>query len=137
MSEFTSDRAQHSRGRMEEKCQHHQAHSLGVSLVSLARVQLRSVLAFCFLVRKQSLTDQLSDTAVFYLLVEHEFSSTRRRPNASPVFFFLYGSRVLTSTSEHKESWEQLSGRAFNVTSSVGTRGSSSVHCNSNWEDKK
>lgn len=50
---------------------------------------------------------------LFYLMVEHEFSSTQRRS-----VYFSYQkswvrdeSGVLSSTSEHRESWEQSAGR--------------------------
>lgn len=70
---------------------------------------------------------QQSDTALFYHLVEHEISSRRgRRPNTWPVCSWV--------GEEHRETWSSQQD-VINVTSSVGTHGSSTVHSYSTWEE--
>lgn len=87
-------------------------------------------------VRKQSLT--VNSQTLPFPTIWWNISSRRSRPNwlGQFVLWRVLGWGVLTSTAEHRETWSSQQD-AFNVTSSVGTRGSSTVHSDSSWEEKK
>lgn len=84
-----------------------------------------------------SAVSEEAKTAFLYLLEEHETSSRRRGPNAWPVFYLKgWGGAILTSKAERRETWSGQQD-VINVTSSVGTRGSSTVHSDSSREERE
>lgn len=63
-------------------------------------------------------------------------SLTDWQADARSVFFILrVGAGALTSTAEHRKTWSSQQD-VINVTSSVGTRGSSTVHIDSRRKEK-
>ena len=105
-------------GGMEEKDKHQSAHSRRASLVSLAHVQYRSLLACSFFKWGSKAWQMHSQTLPLSTLeVEHEISSSRRRrkTNVWPFYFLLRaekeggwvgGGGILASTAEQRETWE-------------------------------
>lgn len=86
---------------------------------------------------RQSLTDQPSHC--FFLLCGGTWNQQQgEKTKCSASFSFEglgAGVGILTSTAEHRETWSSQQ-YVINVTSSVGTRGSSTVHSDSSGEEK-
>ena len=107
-------------------------------LWSLWHVQVCSVMAFCFQWESKNMTDQQSDAAFFSAFLWNMSSLAKGEDQMLDQFFIyeVWGWADVWVTSTAWETWSNQQD-AINVTSNVGTRGSSTVHSNSSREENK